>query len=132
MAQQDNPATETGQTFPPAPAFTAQANVSDPDIYEQAAADPEGWWAERARELLDWAQPWHTVCEWNLPHAQWFLGGKLNVAHNCLDRHLTGPRRNKAAIIWEGEPGDTRVLTYWDLHREVCTFANVLQSQGVQ
>ena len=132
MAHEATPDTQTIPIFPPPAEFTAQANVRDDSVYEQAALDPEAWWAERAAELLDWAEPWHTVCEWNPPHAQWFLGGKLNVAHNCLDRHLNGPRRNKAAIVWEGEPGDTRVLTYWDLHREVCKFANVLEGQGVQ
>ena len=98
------------QTFPPTPEFTAQANVRDTGVYDEAAADPEAWWARRAGELR-WTKPWDKVCEWNPPHAQWFLGGQLNVADNCLDRHLAGPRRNKAAIIFEGEPGDTRVLT---------------------
>ena len=120
------------QKFPPPAEFTAQANVSDPNIYDEAAKDPQGWWAARSAELLTWSKPWETVCEWNPPHAKWFLGGQLNVAYNCLDRHLDGPRRNKAAIIFEGEPGDTRVLTYWDLHREVCKFANVLEGQGIQ
>jgi acetyl-CoA synthetase len=119
------------KTFPPSPAFTAQANVSDPGVYDRAAADPEAWWADRAGALLDWTTPWHTVCEWNPPHARWFLGGKLNAAANCLDRHLANGRRNKAALVWEGEPGDTRVLTYWDLHREVCKLASVLEGQGI-
>ncbi len=130
MAQPNSP--EPSRSFPPDPAFVGQANLSDPAVYQQAAADPEGWWAEQARTLLDWSTPWNTVCEWNWPHAKWFTGGRLNVAANCLDRHLSGPRRNKAALIFEGEPGDTRVLTYWDLHREVCKFANVLAGLGVQ
>ena len=117
--------------FPPSDEFRAQANLSDPGVYERAAADPEGFWAEWAEEL-DWFEKWHTVLEWNPPHARWFLGGKLNVSHNCLDRHLGGFRRNKAALIWEGEPGDTRTFTYWDLHREVCRFANVLRGLGVR
>ena len=116
--------------FPPSDEFRAQANLSDPDVYERAAADPEGFWAGWAEEL-DWFEKWHTVLEWNPPHARWFLGGKLNVSHNCLDRHLGGSRRNKAALIWEGEPGDTRTFTYRDLHREVCKFANVLRGLGV-
>ena len=117
--------------FPPSDEFRAQANLSDPGVYKRAAADPEGFWAEWAGEL-DWFEKWHTVLEWNPPHARWFLGGKLNVSHNCLDRHLGGFRRNKAALIWEGEPGDTRTFTYWDLHREVCRFANVLRGLGVR
>jgi acetyl-CoA synthetase len=111
--------------------FRQQANVSDPGIYERAARDPEAFWADWAREL-SWIEPWHTVLEWEPPHARWFVGGKLNAAYNCLDRHLSGPRRNKAALIWEGEPGDRRVYTYWDLYREVCKFANVLRSLGVE
>jgi len=118
-------------TFPPPPAFAAQAHLNNPAIYDQAAQDPEGWWATQAQELLHWTAPWHTVCDWQPPHAQWFVGGQLNAADNCLDRHLTGARRNKAALVWEGEPGDTRVLTYWDLHRETCKLANVLEGLGV-
>jgi len=119
------------QSFAPSPKFTAQANINNPSVYEEAAADPQGWWAKQAGELLTWTKPWETVCEWNPPHAKWFVGGQLNVAANCLDRHLTDGRRNKAAIIFEGEPGDTRVLTYWDLHREVCKLANVLEGLGI-
>lgn len=119
------------QPFAPPPEFTAQANISDKSVYEEAAADPQGWWAKQAGELLTWTKPWETVCEWNPPHAKWFVGGQLNVAANCLDRHLTDGRRNKAAIIFEGEPGDMRVLTYWDLHREVCKLANVLEGLGI-
>ena len=119
------------QTFAPPVEFTAQANINNPSVYEEAAADPQGWWAKQAAELLTWSKPWETVCEWNPPHAKWFVGGQLNVAANCLDRHLTDGRRNKAAIIFEGEPGDTRVLTYWDLHREVCKLANVLEGLGI-
>ncbi len=122
----------TDKTFPPAPAFTVQANMKDLGIYDKAAADPEGWWAEQAQELLEWSKPWETVCEWNPPHAKWFVGGQLNVAANCLDRHLTDGRRNKAALVFEGEPGDTRVLTYWDLHREVCKLSNVLEGLGIK
>jgi acetyl-CoA synthetase len=116
--------------FAPPAEFRERANAADPGIYTRAAEDPEGFWASWAREL-EWIEPWERVLEWTPPHAKWFVGGKLNVAYNCLDRHLGGARRNKAALIWEGEPGDTRVLTYWDLHREVCRFANVLKRLGV-
>jgi acetyl-CoA synthetase len=117
--------------FPPPAQFVARANAGDPELYERAAADPEAFWAEWARQL-EWSEPWREVLEWTPPHAKWFVGGKLNAAVNCLDRHLGGWRRNKAALIWEGEPGDTRTYTYWDLHREVSRFANVLRSLGVK
>ncbi len=116
--------------FPPAAAFAAQANATAA-LYEAAARDREGFWAEQAR-ALEWMRPWDRVLDWKLPHAKWFVGGQLNVAANCLDRHLAGPLRNKAAIIWEGEPGDRRVLTYWDLAREVRRSANALKRLGVQ
>jgi len=116
--------------FSPAPAFAAKAHVSDPAIYAQAAADPEAFWAQFATEL-DWMAPWTQVLDWQPPHARWFVDGKINVSANCLDRHVTGGRRNKAAFIWEGEPGDRRTLTYFDLHRQTCQFANVLKGLGV-
>jgi acetyl-CoA synthetase len=116
--------------FPPSPSWRTNANVSDPGIYARADADPEAFWAEFARQL-EWIRPWDEVVRWKAPNAQWFLGGKLNVSANCLDRHVRTARRNKAAIIWEGEPGDRRTLTYWDLLRQVGTFANVLRSLGV-
>jgi acetyl-CoA synthetase len=120
--------------FPPPPAFAAAARIGSALAYERlcqrAKDDPEGFWGEQAA-ALQWDKRWDKVLVWNEPHAQWFAGGKLNVSANCIDRHLAGPRRNKAAIIWEGEPGDSRVLTYQMLHREVCKFANVLKSQGV-
>ncbi len=119
------------RTFPPSPGFVAQANMHDPTVYARATADPEGFWAEAAARL-DWVTPWQRVLDWNPPHAQWFVGGQLNASYNCVDRHLKSWRRNKAAIIWEGEPGDTRVLTYQDLYREVNRFAGVLQDLGVQ
>ncbi|HEX5216290.1 MAG TPA: acetate--CoA ligase [Vicinamibacterales bacterium] len=120
-----------GRTFPPPPWWREHALARDPDIYRRAAADPEAFWAGFAGEL-DWIAPWTRVLDWQPPHAQWFVAGKLNVSANCLDRHLTGPRRNKAALIWEGEPGDRRTFTYFDLHREVCRFANVLKSLDVR
>jgi acetyl-CoA synthetase len=116
--------------FPPSEAFRRGAVINDPAIYERAAADREAYWEEWAREL-DWFEPWHTVLEWNPPFAKWFVGGKLNVSHNCLDRHLTGARRDKTALLWEGEPGDTRSYTFAELHREVSRFANALKGLGV-
>jgi acetyl-CoA synthetase len=117
--------------FPPSRAWQTTANVTDPDIYASAARDPEAFWAGFAAEL-EWMRPWDSVLQWNPPHARWFDGGKLNVSVNCVDRHMRGSRRNKAAIIWEGEPGDRRTLTYWDLYRQVSAFANVLKSLGVK
>jgi acetyl-CoA synthetase len=122
---------QENRKFPPPADFTRSANVATAKIYDEAARDPEQFWAGEARRL-DWIKPWSKVLEWNPPHAKWFIGGKLNVAANCIDRHLTGPRRDKAALIWEGEPGDERTLTYADLHREVCKFANVLKKLGVR
>jgi len=117
--------------FPPPEDFAAEAVVDDPSVYEEAADDPEAFWARWAGEL-EWFEPWDTVLEWDPPHAKWFVGGKLNAAHNCLDRHLDGPTRTKTALIWEGEPGDTRRYTYEELHEEVCRFANVLRDLGVE
>ncbi len=119
------------RVFAPPPQFTAAADVRDPAVYTRAQEDPEGFWADAARRL-DWVKPWDTVLEWDAPWAKWFVGGQLNASYNCVDRHVKTWRRNKAAIIWEGEPGDTRVLTYRDLQREVNRFAAVLQDQGVQ
>jgi acetyl-CoA synthetase len=117
--------------FPPPQQFREQANASDPALYRRARENPEEFWAEWARKL-EWFEPWREVLKWKPPHAKWFIGGKLNAAYNCLDRHLGGWRRNKAALIWEGEPGDVRTFTYYDLHREVSKFANVLKSLGVK
>ncbi len=117
--------------FPPAAEFRATAHAIDPGIYADAERDPEAFWAKWAAEL-EWSRPWTRVLDWQPPHAQWFVGGRLNASVNCLDRHLRGARRNKAAIIWEGEPGDQRTLTYHDLHREVSQCANVLKSLGIR
>jgi acetyl-CoA synthetase len=117
--------------FDPPPAFAAAALVRDASVYDEAARDPEAFWAKFAAEL-EWSKPWTEVLDWKPPHAKWFVGGKLNASVNCLDRHIRGWRRNKAAIIWEGEPGDRRTITYWELYREVCQFANVLRSLGVR
>ncbi len=120
--------------FAPPPAFAAAARVKDLAAYEalwqRGKDDPQGFWGELA-ERLTWSKRWDAVLDWREPHAHWFVGGQLNVAVNCLDRHLLGPRRNKAALIFEGEPGDSRVLTYQMLHREVSKFANVLEGLGV-
>jgi acetyl-CoA synthetase len=119
------------RAFEPNAALREQANISDPGVYEKARKDPEGFWAEAARSL-DWFKPWDKVLEWNPPIAKWFTGGKLNVSYNCLDRHVKTWRRNKAALIWEGEPGEERVLTYADLYREVNKFANVMKKLGIR
>jgi acetyl-CoA synthetase len=117
--------------FPPADSFRNDALVRDGSLHERAAADPEGFWAEQAA-TLQWDRPWDQVLEWTPPHAKWFTGGQLNACVNCVDRHIHGPRRNKAALIWEGEPGDRRTYTYWDLYREVNLAANMLKHLGVQ
>ncbi len=117
--------------FPPSDAFAAQANAK-PEIYERADADRLAFWAEQANRLT-WAQPWDQVLDWSdAPFARWFVGGKINVAVNCLDRHVEAGRGDRVAIHWEGEPGDTRTITYADLHREVCRAANALTELGVR
>jgi len=117
--------------FSPPESFVAQANVKDAVIYEEARKDPQAFWAAQA-ENLHWFKPWDQVLQWDPPFAKWFVGGKLNVSYNCVDRHLQTNRKNKAAIIWEGEPGDSRTLTYQQLYYEVTKFANVLKELGVQ
>jgi acetyl-CoA synthetase len=123
------------RSFAPPPEFAAQAHIKSVGEYEalwrKAKDDPESFWADQA-DSLTWFQRWDRVLDWQEPHAKWFVGGKLNASVNCLDRHLDGPRRNKAALLWEGEPGDSRTLTYQQLHREVCRFANVLKGQGIR
>jgi len=121
--------------FPPPPEFSAKARIKSMeqyrDMWERAKNDPEGFWGEYAQEL-HWFKPYEKVLEWNEPFATWFKNGQTNISYNCLDAHLTTWRRNKVAYIWEGEPGDVRVLTYEMLHREVCKFANVLKSLGIK
>ena len=117
--------------FPPCETFRTAAHAGSADLYDAAARDPQAFWARAAGEL-DWFRKWDRVLDWQPPHARWFVGGKLNASVNCLDRHLGSGKRNKAALIWEGEPGDRRTLTYFELHRDVCRFANVLKSLGVQ
>jgi len=119
------------RVFEAGPEFQHAANVVDPWIYERAAADPESFWAGFAQQLY-WKKPWDTVLEWNPPYAKWFVGGKTNACVNCVDRHIHSPRRNKAALIWEGENYETRTLTYWDLYREVNKAGNMLRSLGIR
>src|SRR5215204_5195715 len=134
----DNTAIESilheSRMFNPPADFAGAAHIKSFEEYErlyaEAAADPEGFWAKQAEDL-HWFRKWDTVLEWNEPFAKWFVGGKLNIAYNCLDRHLNTWRKNKAAIIWEGEPGEVRTLTYLQLHRQVSKFANVLKRLGV-
>ncbi|HUF29917.1 MAG TPA: acetate--CoA ligase, partial [Gemmatimonadaceae bacterium] len=111
--------------------FAANAHVSDAGIYDRAAADDEAFWAAEAGNL-EWIEPWTRVLDWKPPRAKWFLGGKLNIAANCVDRHVRTARRNKAAIIWEGEPGERRTLTYWDLYIEVNRFAAAMKQLGIE
>ncbi len=123
------------RVFKPAKEFSKKARIQSiaqyRAMYDESIADPDKFWAREAEELT-WRQKWSKVLEWKEPFAQWFVGGKLNVSENCLDRHLAGPRKNKAAIIWEGEPGEKRTLTFQQLHREVCKFANVLKRNKVK
>jgi acetyl-CoA synthetase len=123
--------------YDPPKHFSEKAAISSiqqyEELYEQAQADPEAFWGKMAEQELDWFEKWSTVLDWsNAPFAKWFVGGKLNMSYNCLDRHLKTWRKNKAAIIWEGEPGDTQILTYQELHRRVCRFANTLKSLGMK
>lgn len=122
--------------FSPPAEFSQQAYVRSvreyEQLYDKAKANPEKFWAELAEQELDWFQKWDRVLDWQPPFAKWFVGGKINISYNCLDRHLTTWRRNKAALIWEGEPGDSRTLTYAQLHREVCQFANAMKQLGVK
>ena len=119
------------RVFEPPAEFAAKANANDPGIYDEADRDHEGFWAKFAGEL-EWSRPWDTVCEWTPPTVKWFLGGRINASVNCVDRHVRTARRNKAALIWEGEPGDRRTLTYWDLYQDVNRFANALRDLGVE
>ena len=123
------------RVFPASPEFARHAHIHSAEVYDsisrRASEDPEGFWAEIAAEL-HWFKPWTKVLEWNIPFSKWFVGGQTNISYNCIDRHLGSARKNKAAIIWEGEPGDVRALSYQMLHYEVCRFANVLKSLGVE
>jgi acetyl-CoA synthetase len=123
------------RVFKPAKSFSKEAHIKSfaeyREIYQQSIKNPSKFWARKASELLVWQKKWSTVLEWKEPFAKWFVGGKINVAENCLDRHLQGATKNKAALIWEGEPGDKKTLTYHQLWREVCKFANVLKRNQI-
>ena len=119
------------RTFPPSETFRNNALIADRSLYEEAQEDRLGFWARQARELVTWFEDFETVLEWDLPFAKWFVEGKLNISYNCLDRHVEAGRGNKVAFYWEGEPGDTRTITYSELLEEVSKFANVLKSLGV-
>ena len=123
------------RVFKPSKEFSKTARISSmaqyKRLYKESIDKPATFWAREAKELV-WQKPWKKVLDWKAPFAKWFVGAKVNVCENCVDRHLDGPRRNKAAIIWEGEPGEKRTLTYQQLHREVCRFANVLEARGVK
>ena len=120
------------RSFPPSEAFQRGALTADQTLYEEADADYEAFWARQARELLTWSQDFHTTLEWDLPYAKWFLGGELNITYNCLDRHIKSGNGKKVAFHWEGEPGDTKSITYKELLDEVSKFANVLKDLGLQ
>ncbi len=120
-----------GRAFAPDPSFTAQANATA-DLYERAERDPEGFWAAIARERISWSKPFETTLEWDLPFAKWFGGGELNISYNCVDRHVENGLGGKVAYHWIGEPGDTRTITYADLHREVQKTANALKELGIE
>jgi len=119
------------RSFPPPAGFRNKARIQDEQIYAEAERDPEGFWAKFADEL-EWSRRWDKVLDWNPPHAKWFVGATLNASANCVDRHVRGARRDQPAIVWEGEPGDRRTLTYAELYREVSKFANVLRSLGIR
>jgi acetyl-CoA synthetase len=123
------------RVFKPSKEFAKNARIKSlaqyRKMYRESIRSPDRFWAREAKELV-WHKSWKRVLDWKAPFAKWFLGGKLNLSENCLDRHLAGPRRNKAAIIWEGEPGEKRTLTYQQLHREVCRFANILKRNKIR
>jgi len=123
------------RVFPPPPEFAAKAHVGSlaayEEVYARSIADPEGFWADAARQL-HWFEPWTKVLDWDLPWAKWFVGGKINISYNCLDRHVQNGKRDKTAILWEGEPGEIRKLSYGELLAEVQKFANALKSLGIR
>ena len=122
---------EENRSFPPSAEFSKQAHAADPAIYQQALEDPDSWWASWA-EQLQWDKKWHTVSQWNPPHAQWFLGGKLNASVQCLDRHVAAGHGARTAYHFEGEPGDTQTISYEQMLARVCQVANGLKSLGIQ
>jgi acetyl-CoA synthetase len=120
------------RTFPPPEGFAAAAHIRQSSVYADAEADWQGHWARQAADLLDWFEEWQTICDWDLPFARWFVGGKLNVSYNCLDRHVAAGHGDRVAYHFEGEPGDTRTISYADLLADVQRFANVLKGLGVE
>ncbi len=120
------------RTFPPSPEFAAAAHLADRSHHDEAAVDYEAFWARQARDLLTWDEDFHTTLQWDLPFAEWFVGGRLNLSANCLDRHVDAGYGDRIAFFWEGEPGDTREITYAELLDEVCRFANVLKGLGLE
>src|SRR5215471_14972469 len=134
MSDQIQSVLKEARVFPPPAEFSQAAHVGPTQLdasRREAERDPEGFWSAIAKEL-HWFTPWERVLDWSPPFAKWFVGGTTNLCYNCVDRHVATWRRNKAAIIWEGEPGDSRVLTYAELQREVTRFANVLRRLGVE
>ena len=127
---------QENRLFPPSAEFAQNATIKSLEEYQQlyakAKADPQAFWSQLAEKELYWFEKWSETLDWQPPFAKWFVNGKINICYNCIDRHLTTWRRNKAAIIWEGEPGDSRTITYEQLHREVCQFANALKELGVK
>ena len=125
---------QEARVFPPPAEFSAQAAIKSmaeyERLYRQSIDEPDAFWAEQAK-LIPWMAPFKKVLEWNEPFAKWFVGGKTNASVACLDRHLEDGKKNKAAIIWEGEPGEVRTITYGQLHREVCQLANTLSGLGI-
>src|SRR5437868_598173 len=130
------------RVFPPSKEFSRQAHIKSfaeyRKLYNESIRSPDKFWAKQAKNELVWFKPWKKVLQWKPPFAKWFVGGQLNVSHNCLDRWLGTPTANRAALIWEGEPaapgkpGEERTLTYKQLHREVCLFANALKRNGIK
>jgi acetyl-CoA synthetase len=120
-----------GRTFPPSESFKKDALIVDAEIYDEANVDYEGFWAQQAANLLDWYEEWDTILDWDLPFAKWFVGGKLNASYNCLDRHVAAGLGDQVAYHWEGEPGDTRTITYAQLLDDVCRLANAMKELGV-
>src|SRR5688572_31228599 len=120
------------RTFEPPDDFRRDAVVSDPEVYERAERDFEGFWAEQAAEHVTWYKKWDRVLEWNPPFAKWFVGGTLNISYNCLDRHVEAGFGDKVAYYWEGEPGDTKTVTYQWLLDETCRVANALKELGIR
>ncbi|MCX6527964.1 MAG: AMP-binding protein, partial [Actinobacteria bacterium] len=117
--------------FPPTDGFKKQTLITGTHLYDEANQDYEAFWARQADELVSWDTKWDTICEWKLPYSKWFIGGSLNVSYNCLDRHVLAGKGDKVAFHFEGEPGDTRTITYSELLDEVQKFSNVLKNLGV-